>query len=102
MRIFSKSTLIKFWKQKAYKDSEQPLKAWYDEVRKTNWKSPNEVKNQYRNVSVIGNERLVFNIAGNKYRLIVAVKYKYQRMFICFVGTHEQYDRVNAEEIWDV
>ena len=102
MRIFSKSTLIKFWKQKAYKDSEQPLKAWYDEIHKANWKSPNEVKKQYRNVSVIGKERLVFNIAGNKYRLIVAVKYKYQRMFICFVGTHRQYDKVNTEEIWDI
>ena len=76
MRIFSKSTLIKFWSQKAYRDSEEPLKAWYDEAYKANWKSPNEVKKQYRNVSIIGKERLVFNIAGNKYRLIVANQLK--------------------------
>ena len=102
MRIFSKSTLIKFWRQKDYRDSEEPSKAWYDEAYKANWASPKEVKKQYSNVSIIGNERLVFNIAGNKYRLIIAVKYKYKRMSICFIGTHKQYDKINAEKIWDI
>jgi mRNA interferase HigB len=100
MRIIAKSTLVKFWKNKAHKDSEQPLKEWYQEASKADWKSPNEVKAQFGSVSVIGNKRLVFNIAGNKYRLIVSVNFKYRCMYICFLGTHKQYDEINAEEVW--
>ena len=100
MRIIAKSALVKFWQNQVYKDSEQPLKEWYQEVSKADWKSPNEVKAQFGNVSVIGNKRLVFNIAGNKYRLIVSVNFKYRCMYVCFLGTHKQYDKVNAEEVW--
>jgi mRNA interferase HigB len=100
MRIIAKSALVKFWQNQAYKDSEQPLKEWYQEASKADWKSPNEVKAQFGNVSVIGNKRLVFNIAGNKYRLIVSVNFKYRCMYVCFLGTHKQYDKVNAEEVW--
>jgi mRNA interferase HigB len=100
MRIISKSTLKAFWENSKYADAEQPLKEWFQEASKADWSSPNEVKAQFRNVSVIGNQRLVFNIAGNKYRLIVAAKYKFRFLYVCFVGTHKQYDTVNAEEVW--
>jgi mRNA interferase HigB len=100
MRIIAKSTLKAFWQQRVYKDSEQPLKEWYQECHKADWKTPNEVKAQFRNVSVLGKKRLVFNIAGNKYRLIVSVNFKYKCMYVCFIGTHRRYDGINAEEVW--
>ncbi|HAJ79689.1 MAG TPA: addiction module toxin RelE [Fibrobacteres bacterium] len=100
MRIIAKSTLKTFWIKSAFRDSEQPLKVWYQEASKADWKSPNEVKAQFGNVSIIGNKRMVFNIAGNKYRLIVSVNFKYRCMYVCFVGTHKQYDKINAEEVW--
>lgn len=100
MRIIAKSTLKAFWQNPVYKDSEQPLKAWHQEASKADWNTPNEVKALFGNVSVIGNNRLVFNIAGNKYRLIVSAHFKYKCMYICFIGTHKQYDEINAEEVW--
>lgn len=100
MRIIAMSTLKLFWQKPSYTDSEQPLKEWYQEASKADWKSPNEVKAQFGTVSVLGNTRLVFNVAGNKYRLIVSVNFKYKCMYVCFVGTHKQYDAINAEEIW--
>lgn len=84
MRIIAKSALVKFWQKQAYRDSEQPLKEWYQEASKADWKSPNEVKSQFGNVSVVGKKRLVFNIAGNKYRLIVSVNFKYRCMYVFF------------------
>jgi len=100
MRIISRSTLKAFWENAKYRDSEQPLKEWYREASKANWSTPNEVKEQFGNVSIIGNQRLVFNIAGNKYRLVVAAKYKFRCLYVCFIGTHKQYDKINAEEVW--
>jgi mRNA interferase HigB len=99
MRIIAKSTLKAFWQKKDYEDSEQPLKAWYHEASKADWKSPNDVKAQFGNVSIMGNKRLVFNIAGNKYRLIVSANFQYRCMYVRFIGTHKQYDRINAEEV---
>jgi mRNA interferase HigB len=102
MRVFAKATLRKFWETPAYRDAEQTLKAWFEEASKAEWKTPNEVKEQFRSVSILPKGRLVFNIGGNKYRIIVAINYKYGRMYICFIGTHRQYDRVNAEEVWTI
>lgn len=100
MRIISRATLKRFWRKPSYNDSEQPIKEWYQEASRADWKTPNDVKAQFGNVSVIGNNRLVFNIAGNKYRLIVAANYKYRCLYVCFIGTHKQYDNINAEEVW--
>jgi len=99
MRIISRKTLRDFWEQPRFTDSEQPLKAWFDEVKKADWKTPNDVKWQYRNASFIGKNRIIFNIHGNKYRLIVMVNYKFSIVYIRFVGTHEQYDKINAAEV---
>ena len=99
MRVISIKTIKDFWKDKKYSDSEQALRAWYWEVKREKWQSPNEVKRKYKNASIIGHERIVFNIKGNKYRLIVAIKYKFQIIFIRFIGTHNEYDKINAKNI---
>ena len=99
MRIISKKTLKDFYEQKLYKDSKNSLEAWHQEVLKANWDNPNEVKKQFGNASVVGDNRIVFNIHGNKYRLIVKINYYAQIIFIRFIGTHKQYDSINAMEI---
>lgn len=99
MRIISKKTLKDFYEQSKYQDSKNSLEAWYKEVLKLDWKNPNEVKEMYRSASVIGNEKIVFNIAGNKYRLIVTINYYAKIVFIKFIGTHKQYDKVNMEDL---
>ncbi len=99
MRIISIKTIKDFWEKVRNKDSEQSLRAWFFEVKEDDWKSPNDLKKKYRNVSIIGNSRVVFNIKGNKYRLIVAVNYKLKLVFIRFVGTHKEYDKIDAKNI---
>jgi mRNA interferase HigB len=97
--IVSLRTLKEHWEKPGREDSEEQLKASYHEVKQAEWKSPNEVKEQYRNASIIGNNRIVFNICGNKYRLIVRVNYESQWIFIRFVGTHKEYDKLDATTI---
>lgn len=97
MRVIAVSVLRQFWAENA--DSEHPLKAWHDEVREAAWANPNELKSQFRSASILQNNRVVFNIAGNKYRLVVAVLFKTQLVLIKFVGTHEDYDRINAASV---
>ena len=99
MRIIARRALKQFWEKAAYRDAEQSLRAWFAEVRRASWRTPHEVKAQYRSVSVVGGGRLVFNIAGNKYRLVVAVRYDLGIVFIRFIGTHWQYDRIDAAEV---
>jgi len=99
MRIISRKMLRDFWEQPKYADSEQPLKSWFRIASEADWATPPDVKEQFGNSSIIGNSRIVFNIAGNKYRLVVAVNYQYQIMYVRFVGTHKQYDAINVEEI---
>jgi mRNA interferase HigB len=97
MRILSRSTLRDFWQSHA--DAEEALKAWYYEASRANWQSPADVKKDHRNVSILGNSRVVFNIKGNRYRLIVAIRYSSGIIFIRFIGAHAEYDKVNAETI---
>jgi mRNA interferase HigB len=73
--------------------------AWYHEVRKANWASPNEVKDQYRSASILNDGRVVFNLAGNKYRLVVWINYKHGIVYVRFIGTHKQYDTIDAQSI---
>ncbi|WP_434359005.1 type II toxin-antitoxin system HigB family toxin [Parasalinivibrio latis] len=88
-----------FWEKSAYRDAEQPLKAWFDEAKQASWQSPADIKDKYRNASFVANNRVVFNIHGNKYRLIVAVNYKFAMCYIRFVGTHAQYDKIDAVSV---
>lgn len=97
MRVIAVSTLRAFWKR--YPDAEQPLKAWYAEATGGTWTQPADIKAQYRSASVLKNRRVVFNIKGNDYRLIVAIAYKLQIVYVKFVGTHKQYDAVDAETV---
>jgi len=97
MRIISRRRLVEFWE--AHPDAEQPLRAWYTEAKKASWNSPAEIKAIYRSVSILQNNRVVFNIKGNTYRLIVVVEYSQGKMFIRFVGTHAEYDRIDATSI---
>lgn len=100
MRIIAKRTIVEFYKNKPeYTDAKGQLEAWYAEVRSAHWKNPSDVKVLYRSASILKSNRIVFNICGNKYRLIVKVNYPAQIVFIRFIGTHKQYDAVNAEEI---
>jgi mRNA interferase HigB len=99
MRIVAIATLRDFWKR--HPGSEQPLKAWYDEARTANWTTPQEIKRRYAGASFVGRNRVVFNIKGNDYRLIVAVAYRFQAVYIKFVGTHAQYDRIDAATVED-
>lgn len=97
MKIISVKTLRDFWL--ANPDAEQPLKAWVDEVTKADWKTPAEIKSQYRSASILKNRRVVFNIKGNDYRLIVAIAYQRGWMFVKFIGTHKAYDKIDAETV---
>ena len=99
MRIVARRTLQGFWTDRRHRDAEQPLRAWFTEAKRAVWRTPADIQAAHRNASFLGKNRVVFNIAGNKYRLVVAVKYSAQIVFIRFVGTHEQYDAVDAEEV---
>ncbi len=97
MKIISVKTLRDFWSVNP--DAEQPLKAWVDEVSRATWKSPADIKAQYRSASILKNRRVVFNIKGNDYRLIVAIAYQRGWMFVKFIGTHKEYDAIDADTI---
>ena len=97
MKIISVKTLRDFWAKNP--DAEQPLKAWVDEATKADWKNPAEIKEQYRTASILKNRRVVFNIKGNDYRLIVAIAYQRGWMFVKFIGTHKEYDAIEADTI---
>lgn len=97
MRVIAKKILRDFWKKHA--DSEEQLKTWYKEASKANWKSPVDIKAEYASASIMKSGRVVFNIVGNKYRLIVDINYVRQWMFIRFIGTHNDYDKVDADKI---
>jgi mRNA interferase HigB len=92
MRIFSRGTLRDFWDRHA--DAEQQLRAWLAETKKADWNVPEDILSQYSNARIIGN-RAIFNIKGNDYRLVVAVRYDKGLVFVRFVGTHAEYDRID-------
>jgi mRNA interferase HigB len=99
MRIISKKTLKDFYENHKYTDSKSPLESWHKEVLKLDWSNPNEIKEMYRSASIIGDTKVVFNTAGNKYRLIVTINYYAKIVFIKFIGTHKQYDKIKIEEL---
>jgi mRNA interferase HigB len=96
-RIFAKSTLAKFWLK--HPDSEQYLKTWYETATSSNWQSPNDVKKSYAHASILKNRRIVFNIKGNDYRLVVKFRFDKQLAFVRFIGTHNEYNKIDANTI---
>lgn len=97
MRIIAKRTLRTFWKR--HPKAKGPLEAWHQELARADRASPSEVKNQFGSASVLQDNRVVFNIAGNQYRLIVKINYPYRIVYIRFIGTHADYDAIDATTI---
>ena len=97
MRVIAIKTLKEFWE--ATPKAKQALLAWYEEAEVAQWKNPNELKQQYRNASIVTDKRVIFNIHGNDYRLIVDIEYRLKIVFIVWIGTHKQYDKVDAKKV---
>src|SRR5690606_32347642 len=97
MRIIAVQTLKRYWEK--HHQAEQSLLAWYEEAEIAQWNSPNELKEHYRNASVLTEKRVVFNIHGNSYRLIVDIEYRLKIVFIVWFGTHKEYDKIDARTI---
>ncbi|MYA08798.1 MAG: type II toxin-antitoxin system HigB family toxin [Holophagales bacterium] len=97
MRIVAKRTLREYWEGEPR--AEQPLKSWFAVAAKADWASPADVKAMYGNASIVGGDRVVFNIGGNRYRLIVRFDYARRIGFVRFVGTHQEYDRIDAATV---
>ena len=97
MRVIAKRTLRLFWER--HLDAEEPLLAWYREVELEDWNTPAKVKAKYGNASIVGGNRVVFNIKGNDYRLVVKINYPYRVVYVRFVGTHTEYNSIDAEQV---
>ena len=97
MRLIALSTLKAFWKR--HPDAEQPLLSWHEHLRHADWEGPTDVKSVFGSANILQDGRVVFNIAGNRYRLIVWINYPYRVVYIRFVGTHREYDRIDAQSI---
>lgn len=97
MRIIALSTLRDFWAK--HPDAEVPLRSWYALASRADWSTPADIKAAYGNASFTANNRVVFNIKGNDYRLVVAVRYEKGLMFVRFIGTHRQYDKIDVETV---
>jgi mRNA interferase HigB len=97
MRIIALKTLKSYWAK--VPNAEQPLKSWYAATEKAQWKSHNELKEQFGKASIINKKRVVFDIHGNKYRLIVDIEYLIKQIYIVWVGTHAEYDKINVEDV---
>jgi mRNA interferase HigB len=97
MHIITRQKLIAFWTE--YPDVEDALKAWEKETKHAHWKTPADIKARYRSADILPGNRVVFNIKGNHYRLVVKIHYNTDVVYIRFVGTHNEYDRINAETI---
>lgn len=97
MRIIARSTLVEFWKN--HSTSKEQLEAWYKETEKADWKSTEDIKRRYPSASFLEGNRVCFNISGNNFRLIVKINYEHHMVYIRFVGTHAEYNKINAETI---
>ena len=94
------STLKSFLNRaSAHADAREPVMAWYRQVRRANWGTPAEVKADIRSASILKDGRAVFNIAGNKYRIVVWINYPYRVVYVRFIGTHRQYDAIDAQTV---
>jgi mRNA interferase HigB len=99
VRVISRRVLRDFFEKAGREDSKQPLLTWAKIAERAKWKSPNDVKKVFRSADVVGKNRIVFNIAGNKYRLVVKMEYRLGLIFIRFVGTHSEYEQIDVETV---
>lgn len=99
MRVIAKRSLVRFWEQPGHGDARAPLESWHELVLKAEWPTPQSVKEQVGTASICANNRVVFNIGGNKYRLVAEVQYRAGIVWVKFVGTHQRYDQIDVETI---
>lgn len=100
MRVIALSTLRAFLESNpAYEDAREPVMAWFRQLRAADWATPADLKREIRTASILQDGRAVFNIAGNKYRVVVWINYPYRVVYVRFIGTHRQYDRIDAQTI---
>ena len=97
MRIIAKKILRDFWE--LHPDCEEQLKTWYNDTEKLIWTNPNQIKNVYPSASILKDNRVVFNIKGNHYRLIIKIRYDHESIWIRFIGTHTEYNKIDAQNI---
>ena len=97
MHVVKKKTLVEYYEK--HKEIKGQLEAWYYEAKNAEWNNPQEVKEKYRSASIIGGNKVVFNIKGNRYRLVTKINYRMKIVYIKFIGTHKEYDKINVEEI---
>jgi mRNA interferase HigB len=98
VRVIAKRTLVRFW-ESGHGDAEQPLRSWHALVKSASWSHPEEIKAKFSTASFLANNRVVFNISGNKYRLVVKVEYEFRAVYIRFIGSHAEYDKIDASTI---
>lgn len=99
MWVIFRKKLRLFWERPDCRDAEPQLRAWFTEAERANWRRPTDIKERHRNASILKDGRVCFNICGNKYRLVVLVIYRKQRIYVRFLGTHEEYDRIDANTV---
>jgi mRNA interferase HigB len=99
MRIISLSRLREFWTKPGHDDAEQPLRTWVKVVKAAEWSRPTDVKKMFRSADILPNGRAIFDIGGNKYRLVAAVHYRRKRIYVRFIGTHKEYDKIDARTV---
>lgn len=99
MRVMKRAALQAYWEQKGREDAEQPLRAWHSEASAASWSTPADIKKQYRSASFLADNRVVFNIGGNKHRLVVHVNYGLKVVLVKFLGTHSEYDDIDAASV---
>ena len=99
MRIIKEKTISEYAKHERYKTADKSLKAWIYEVRHSVWSNANELKLKYRSASILTSKRVVFNIKGNEYRLIVDIEYRLKIVFVVWFGTHDEYDKIDAKQV---
>jgi len=99
VRIIAVSTLREFWRRPERGDAEQPLRAWVAVIKAANWSKPTDIKVMFRSADVLAGGRVIFNIGGNKYRLVAAVHYRGKRIYVRFIGTHRDYEKIDARTV---
>ncbi len=99
MRVIARSTLRRFWEGKGRSDAREPLLAWFRHTLNADWRNPADLKREFGKASILRDGRAVFNVGGNKYRLVVWINYPHRVVYVRFVGTHEQYDRIDAQTV---
>ena len=99
MRVIAKRSLVRFWQEPGNEDARSPLESWHDEVAKASWRTPQDVKALFGSATICASNRVVFNIGGNKYRLVTEMQYRAGIVWVKFIGTHKRYDEIDVETV---